>query len=173
MIVHQWLREYFDQHPEFDTAYKAMTVLGTFYREHPLVFPSRGFPLPLVELLRWLQVTRVTRSNIGCSASLDSTVEPPVIWLRAEESIPVQRFAICHQLGHLFLHQRGQWDYTVPEHSREERAANDFAAALLVPMQYCYPEIRKNGMDVDKLASKFGVSRTVMLYRLKTNGMHP
>jgi Zn-dependent peptidase ImmA (M78 family) len=135
--------------------------------------------------------------HLGCTISyepLDADVsgllfrsdERKVIGVNSRESALRQRFTIAHEIGHLLLH-KGQpliVDKLVKYNARstsnsmsrnEEREANQFAAALLMPE----PAVRKyadqlieemtsvsNSWLVEQLAKRFQVSQQAMEYRL-------
>lgn len=100
-----------------------------------------------------------------------------------------QRFSIAHECGHLQLHEgkmyvdaRINFRDSVSKLAvdAEERAANAFAAALLMPSTFVIDEIKKaiekNMSDdaeaiIDDLAQVFEVSTQAMTYRLKNLGL--
>ncbi|UWQ52739.1 ImmA/IrrE family metallo-endopeptidase [Leisingera caerulea] len=86
-----------------------------------------------------------------------------------------QSFTMAHELGHWLLHrtiyEQSPESYPVlprfsnpNRHDPLEKEANKFAACLLVPERLLAPV--KNA-PVSALAGVFGVSRTMMEYRLK------
>lgn len=101
-----------------------------------------------------------------------------------------QRFTIAHELGHLILHVnaqnnskeifvdkdfivkfRSEKQYT-PKEARQEREANAFAAAILMPKEFIMSEVRSpkyNGLNetrlIESLAKLFEVSVPAMTYR--------
>lgn len=86
-----------------------------------------------------------------------------------------QSFTMAHELGHWLLHRDFYRDHpedypVLPRFSdpnREdpkEKEANKFAACLLVPDRLLRPV---RGAPVSSLASVFGVSRTMMEFRVK------
>jgi hypothetical protein len=103
------------------------------------------------------------------------------IWVNAEEARDWpgrRRFTISHELGHWCLHrQDGEPVYCRsgavdpqgerPERPLDEREADAFAAALLMP-----PELMRREYDKDRefgrLCSTFGVSAKAMGRRLHT-----
>ena len=99
-----------------------------------------------------------------------------------------KRFTIAHELGHYILHRldnnifvdkkefkavfRRDHNSTTGEH-KQEREANAFAAALLMPEHLLIKEINKKSFDlggdndiINTLASKFEVSTQAMAYRI-------
>ncbi|MFA6017670.1 MAG: ImmA/IrrE family metallo-endopeptidase [Patescibacteria group bacterium] len=88
-----------------------------------------------------------------------------------------QRFTSAHELGH-FLLGHGMEDISEDDDYNEiiddsfakpklkEREANLFASALLMPADWVKDAIKKEGMDIDRLAPIFGVSKQAMTIRL-------
>lgn len=92
-----------------------------------------------------------------------------------------QRFSIAHECGHAVLrHKAGFYleftdvDPFGDEHpsSRyaDERAANAFAAALLMPRAWLARD-RKEGLDAATLAARYRVSEEAMSFRLRNLGL--
>ena len=101
-----------------------------------------------------------------------------------------QRFTIAHELGHLLLHVntnskseelfvdkdfivkfRSEKQYS-PKEARQEREANAFAAAILMPKEFILKEVRNQkyiGYNettlIEELARLFEVSVPAMTYR--------
>jgi Zn-dependent peptidase ImmA (M78 family) len=48
----------------------------------------------------------------------------------------------------------------------QEREANQFASALLMPEDWLKAEVKKTGLDLDKLSKKFDVSKQALTIRL-------
>ncbi len=106
-----------------------------------------------------------------------------VIRYNADDHEVRQRFTIAHELGHVELgHLQGREkclrdpreNYSLNHYKPEERDANRFAAALLMPAQAVRAAVV--GMkepDVEKLAELFKVSRLAMGIRLKQLGIIP
>ena len=98
----------------------------------------------------------------------------------AKEYEPRRRFSIAHELGHHLLHhydnfhidpERTASDGHPPGYDwRDERAANDFAAQLLMPAAWVTQRF-KNARHVSGLATQFGVSQEAMRYRLVNLGL--
>lgn len=97
------------------------------------------------------------------------------LYVNAADVVERQTFTIAHELGHWILHRKffeahpdeyeilprfQQVDHSDPF----EKEANAFAAALLVPKRLLNPV---KDAPVSSLASAFGVSRTMMEFRLK------
>lgn len=82
------------------------------------------------------------------------------------------RFTIAHELGHYYLHMKDDSRQFVTSFRRDksprERAADKFAAELLMPKKLVEREYRKMVIPVsDTLAKKFNVSKPAMRIRLE------
>lgn len=69
---------------------------------------------------------------------------------------PRDRFTLCHELGHYFLHQPESISYArgnIPAYRNPEWQANTFAAELMAPY-----DLVKN-MSANEIAEKCGMSR--------------
>jgi len=97
------------------------------------------------------------------------------LYVNAADPTPRQTFTIAHELGHWLLHKKyfdahpEEYDilprFQAPEENDAfEKEANLFAASLLVPKRLLKPVL---DAPVSSLATAFGVSRTMMEYRLK------
>lgn len=87
-----------------------------------------------------------------------------VIASKSEISGDRQRFNIAHELGHLVLQCQGELD--------EEKAANRFAGAFLVPAERAIYElgVYRKDLDVNELyllKHKYGLSMQAWIYRAK------
>lgn len=104
-----------------------------------------------------------------------------------------QRFTLAHELGHFALHVRGTKNNifvdstkvmfrrkgSTPKEYTQEKQANSFAAALLMPKVLIKQEINKlnknlsylnDDIIIESLAAKFQVSEIAMTYRLMNLG---
>lgn len=97
------------------------------------------------------------------------------IYVNKDDSPERQAFTMGHELGHWILHKdhylKDPDSYPVlprfSDPNRDnpmEKEANSFAACLLVPERLLRPV---KGAPVSALAKTFGVSRTMMEFRLK------
>lgn len=97
------------------------------------------------------------------------------LYVNSEDIVERQTFTIAHELGHWILHkdffEQNPEEYeilprfqSVDEHDPFEKEANFFAASLLVPKRLLLPV---KDAPVSQLARAFGVSRTMMEYRLQ------
>jgi Zn-dependent peptidase ImmA (M78 family) len=87
-----------------------------------------------------------------------------------------RRFTIAHELGHFFLEHEGR-RFAEPsdENPPQERAANRFAAGLLMPedwLRAAWDDYRDNpDHRPDIIAEMFGVSSEALKVRLKELGI--
>lgn len=101
--------------------------------------------------------------------------EQAVIFVSAADHPNRQRFTCAHEIGH-FIKRSGEAevfgyiDYRDEAASMgvdaEERYANAFAAALLMPEREV-ERLHELGLDEDELAKRFGVSQAAIVNRLK------
>lgn len=101
-----------------------------------------------------------------------------LIYINHTEPLVRRRFSIAHELGHVILGHlsneskkvdykyRKNYNYT-KEEILEEKEANWFASALLMPAEMLDKQIKKNkGVDLDTLADFFWVSTSALKIRL-------
>ena len=112
--------------------------------------------------------TREKGAPLGASIT-DS--EFPFILVNADQSAPRALFTLAHELGHM-LNQDGHRSH-VDGHfggsTDNERSANAFAVAFLMPETDIQEIITKHGRDVKSLAYmllQFSVSYETLIYRL-------
>ncbi|MCD2197693.1 ImmA/IrrE family metallo-endopeptidase [Actinomycetospora endophytica] len=144
-----------------------------------------GLPLPVdpVALARWLgaEVFTMDLEDDVSAMLVGEAGRPPTIYLNARETSERRRFSCAHEIGHLlrrrtsgvtdfgFVDRRNHLSETGTD--REERWANRFAAALLMPTVFLRgvpPEQRRHP---ERLAPVFGVSPTAMRIRLENLGL--
>lgn len=137
-----------------------------------LVFRSNGFA----------GAWQVSREDAICGFSLYFE-RWPVIFARKEDAPVRQTFTLMHELGHLLLHRDSFVDAPADLRSYQgkEKAANDFAGALLVP-ESILEDIGDTGRphdvaDFDRwlgpVRKQLGVSLQVILIRLLRTGRLP
>jgi len=87
-----------------------------------------------------------------------------------------QRFTLCHELGHHLLGHTERFHLNLAEGAqpeqdyRVERAANEFAADLLMPRKLL-AKFDASVQSTSELASTFEVSEIAMGYRLLNLGL--
>jgi Zn-dependent peptidase ImmA (M78 family)/DNA-binding XRE family transcriptional regulator len=108
----------------------------------------------------------------GVLLELDSG---PVIGFNAEHPSTRQRFTIAHELGHFLLSHHDHFHIDLSDLAghgeppgydwRDERAANEFAAELLMPASLVTQAYGEDP-DLPRLAAKFKVSKEALGFRL-------
>lgn len=138
-------------------------------------------PVPVQELAGRCGV-RVHALNVedGISGLLLELDSGPVIGYAAHEIEARRRFTIAHELGHHLLRHydnfhidpyRTASDGHPPGYDwRDERAANEFAAQLLMPAAWVTAEFKRT-RNLAALAARFEVSQEAMGYRLANLGL--
>ena len=98
------------------------------------------------------------------------------VYLSEHDTHDRKNFTLAHEIGHLKLHQDVNTelffmhqlaDLLIPGGDEKEAAADEFAAALLIPAQSLKALWKVNKSVID-LAGIFDVPTTVMRYRIKT-----
>lgn len=118
-------------------------------------------PVPVEAIARDLDVKIVRKPSLGAAGILQSTRNDATIWVNGSDQPVRQRFTIAHELGHLLLHAIGiQFrDHAFgPSRDAKETEANDFAAALLMPLWLLEPIVVGSKRGTDQLAALFEVS---------------
>ena len=134
-------------------------------------------PIPVLEIAERSGVN-VVFANFGANSEKVSgfcDFENSRLYVNAEDIQERQSFTMAHELGHWLLHRsfflKNPELYPVlprfsdPDRDNPmEKEANKFAACLLVPERLLKPV---QGAPISRLASVFGVSRTMMEFRVK------
>ena len=149
-------------------------------------------PVPVERLIRHEGI-QIVRKKLEDETSgfiyIDPKTSAAVIGLNVSHSMTRQRFTLAHELGHYMMHRgdgghlhvdekdffvrfrdqraRGGW-------TQQEKEANAFAAALLMPTVFVMRDVRnlKEGVSVSdekavrSLATRYGVSLQAFLFRL-------
>jgi Zn-dependent peptidase ImmA (M78 family) len=150
-------------------------------------------PVPIEMVAQRLNLT-TEASPLGDNVSGMLVVENDrgAIGYNAGHARVRQRFTVAHEIAHYILHlkknRRSQLfidpfvifrrdDNSSTGNDKEEREANRFGAALLMPLTLVHKEIKKHALDLDDedalafLARRFRVSTVAMTYRLNTLGL--
>ena len=167
---------------------KAVARADQLLAEHSI----KGPPVDVEAIARRLGVT-VTYEDLEPSVS-GMLVRPahgdPVIVVNDRHAPVRQRFTVAHEIAHLDLHKgrpvivdhltRARVNLRDETSSmatdREEIAANQFAASLLMPADWVHDEVEQRmgmptGRLISELASQFFVSEQAMEYRLMNLGL--
>lgn len=117
------------------------------------------------------------------SGALVISNDVPVIAVNKNHSTNRKRFTVAHEIGHLVLHSESQEVFVdrsavffrnnVASYGvdKNEVAANNFAAALLMPRAHLLSALQSvdealTSIHIKKLANSFGVSEQAMSVRL-------
>lgn len=142
-----------------------------------------GFPVDPVIIANALGVevkNAKLRPNIA-GAIVKERDEDPVILVNAADHPNRKRFTCAHELGHFVMHEQMPESYEYVDlrgtlatagTDPDERYANSFAAALLMPESEVRRLIDENHTPTE-MAYYFGVSQESMYYRLKNLGIVP
>jgi Zn-dependent peptidase ImmA (M78 family) len=140
-----------------------------------------GFPVDPVKIADSLGIDvkdAVLRSDVA-GALVKSPGKDPVILVNAQDRPNRKRFTAAHELGHFVQHQNAPDEYEYIDFrdalsstgsDPNERFANTFAAALLMPA----PEVRRlfdEHRTQTEMGYYFGVSQDAMHFRLKNLGL--
>jgi transcriptional regulator with XRE-family HTH domain len=137
-------------------------------------------PVPVAQLAErcGASVHRL-EGNVGISGLLVALESGALIGY-ADEHEQRTRFTIAHELGHLLLRHYEHFhidprdavtEGDPPDYDwRDERAANDFAAELLMPGAWIAQHYQQTP-NLTRLANTFKVSRQAMQYRLANLGL--
>lgn len=155
---------------------KAQEVLEKYYGSNRVVLP--------VDVVAIANSNGISVSRASFSGTFSDLVYGFIekngsnvsITVNAKNSPTRRRFTVAHELGHYFLHHKGEeleyLDLRSTVISPEEREANQFAADLLMPEKEVKAEHEKLMFPtVEALARKFDVSKQAMQYRLRSLGL--
>jgi Zn-dependent peptidase ImmA (M78 family)/DNA-binding XRE family transcriptional regulator len=139
---------------------------------------------PPVDVQAVISACNVRFTEESMSGALSGLVvvvgDTPVIAVRREDHERRKRFTAAHELGHVLLahHDTFHVDLTAAEgvppnyNWRHERAANDFAAALLMPAALLRADVSTMiQASTHTLAEHFDVSEQAMSIRLTALGI--
>jgi hypothetical protein len=110
-------------------------------------------------------------SEIPVSGSAHWELGKWVITLRASEPPARQRFSMMHEFKHIIDHESryllyGDVDHDPKAIEKAERAADQFAACLLMPKRWLKMQWFASGQQVQLLATRLGVSPRALEVRL-------
>jgi Zn-dependent peptidase ImmA (M78 family) len=109
----------------------------------------------------------------------DGKGKPATIYLNAHNAATRKRFTCAHEIAHYVKHaEEGEFEFIdyrdilastgqIPD----ERYANAFAAALLMPEKHIR-RLHADGLDEYIMARRLGVSEAAMVNRLKNLGLY-
>jgi Zn-dependent peptidase ImmA (M78 family) len=102
------------------------------------------------------------------------------IYLNAYDAPTRKRFTCAHEIAHFVKHEQKPGDFEYIDYRDalastgqlvDERYANAFAAALLMPERHVR-RLHADGLDDAAMARRLGVSREAMVNRLKNLGLY-
>ena len=147
-------------------------------------------PVPVEKIARTLGVeVRVEPVEGDISGFLFREGDRAVIGINRQHSVTRRRFTIAHEIGHFLLHDRQEIhvDRQFRVHLRDDRssqaidpdeiAANQFAAELLMPVDFLRFDLRDRDLDLEDdaelrvLAVRYKVSPQAMMFRLTNLGL--
>jgi Zn-dependent peptidase ImmA (M78 family) len=157
---------------------------------------SRALPIPVDEIARALgaEIRHVKFEDQDLSGMLVRERDQRIISVQKRHGVARKRFTIAHELGHLLMHPGrpiiAETDklmhidlrtktpgYANPQ---EEREANQFAAALLMPAELVQNHWNSLSLTqddpaeiADLMAREFGVSPIAMKYRIANLAIYP
>jgi Zn-dependent peptidase ImmA (M78 family) len=152
---------------------EAARILATVWRG--------GFPIDPVKIADALGIDvkdAELRPDVA-GALVKKVGADPVILVNARDHANRKRFTCAHELGHFVQHEDAPDTYEYIDFrdalsttgaDPDERFANTFAAALLMPVaevQRLYDE----GRSTSEMSYYFGVSQDAMTFRLKNLGL--
>jgi Zn-dependent peptidase ImmA (M78 family) len=105
--------------------------------------------------------------------------KPAFIYLNAHNATTRKRFTCAHEIAHYVKHSEdGEYEFIDYRDAlastgqiSDERYANAFAAALLMPAKHVR-RLRDEGLDEWSMARRLGVSEAAMVNRLKNLGLY-
>lgn len=102
------------------------------------------------------------------------------IYLNVHDAPARKRFTCAHEIAHFVTHAHEPADFEYIDYRdslastgqvADERFANAFAAALLMPEKHVR-RLRDEGLDEAEMARRLGVSREAIVNRLKNLGLY-
>lgn len=157
-----------------DPGSAAAEVLRTYW--------DQQLPVRVDLIAQRMGVGLFPRAGMGYSGHFFAANAPqnqtgaPAIVFNTNDSAARQRFTIAHELGHFVLgHGTSPRDtsnvFSSFAGSPNERAANKFAAHLLMPVDAIRMMISQGHSSTDALAEVFGVSTAAMGYHVVNLGL--
>jgi len=142
---------------------------------------SASLPVNIVHIIRAEGIIlRVIHTKPDFNGMYMRLLDQPFIYVNGEHPRNRQAFTMAHELYHHYEARRGAWsgrpmfDATPRPETRlgirEERAANRFAAALLMPGELIQAMARQE-FDTGRMARRCGVSVEAMDIRLQELGL--
>lgn len=143
---------------------------------------SASLPVNIVHIIRAEGIIlRVIHTKPDFNGMYMRLLDQPFIYVNGEHPRNRQAFTMAHELYHHYEARRGAWSgrpmfdaeprpETWPE-IHEERQANRFAGALLMPEDLVREMFQQPDMEPGRMAWHFGVSVEALEIRLKDLGL--
>lgn len=165
---------------------KIRTLTESLLSQHQV----RSAPVPVMKIAKRSGAKIVLQSLDGdLCGFLYRDGDHSIIGVNTHHSPARQSFTVCHELGHLLLHDQEplHYDRGFKVRLRNDKSsegvdeaeieANLFAAELLMPAQFIAQDLEEieeidlqDDWTVEELAQKYEVSKQAMLYRLNYLG---
>jgi len=131
---------------------------------------------PIVEYIEWglsgcegFNYMIVPKKEMGDTYGTTNTTQNIMriredVYQGAVNGNPRDRFTMCHELGHYFLHRPELIEFArgdIPIYCQPEWQANTFAAELLAPRQLI------DGMSIEEISKQCGISYTAASIQYK------
>jgi len=127
------------------------------------------------EIITELPRIRVIREYVPDSGAAHWSGRYWVITLKSDEPRTRQRFSLMHEFKHVLDHTTEQFLYVdrpfQSAHEQAERAAEYFAACVLMPKKVVKSLWCRGHQDIPRLAAKLQVSEPALRYRLAYLGL--
>lgn len=155
--------------------FTASQILGSYW--------DGTIPVNVDSIANAMGIQIIKQQNMSESGIIEKSGinGPIVIKVNSAEYGPRQRFTIAHEIGHLALGHLNSTtqlfrdeasNFTTGTFLPLERAANQFAAELLMPQHVIQYAITERGYKtLDSLATLFCVSEVAMRWRLRNLGI--
>lgn len=79
-----------------------------------------------------------------------------------------QRFSVAHEIGHFIMnHPIRTPDFNLSSNDEHELEANQFAAELLMPLEFLKIDFKNGLVDISELSEKYWVSKEAMGWRIQ------
>lgn len=132
-------------------------------------------PIPIEKIAKLFSIKILPYPNFpdNISGTLINQKDSMIIGVNSNHAAVRQRFTIAHEIGHFLLgHELGEKiiDDVFDKPNDKEKEANDFAAALLMPIDFLKQDINKK-MNIPDLAKRYMVSDQAMSIRLLKTGL--
>jgi Zn-dependent peptidase ImmA (M78 family) len=157
-------------------AWKALRDKGMVSADEILrTFGVHAPPVNVDAIARGLGIIVHYVPNPGWDGAVSSSEERAEVWIRESDAAVRQRFTLAHEIGHLLLHPLGvayrdTQGGTMRGFNPMERAANQFAASLLMPTWMVRAAWGGMSGDAWSLSRLFDVSEQAMSIRLNDLG---